>query len=195
MRDRSSTSDGCYPLPDDLRKAERTGSGPQIVSHSFRRSTMRALLLNEYGGIDKLKLVLDEPEPSLGADQILIAAAATSINPIDYKIRSGSAAARMPQTFPTILGRDVAGIVRAVGANVTSFQPGDRVAAVAMRTYAELVVVPASDAALVPERVDLVDAAAYPLVCATAEQLVRVGAKVRAGQTVLVTGALGSVGR
>lgn len=156
---------------------------------------MKALLLTEYGGIDKLRYVEDEPDPAIADDQILVDVDATSINPIDYKIRSGAAAARFPQTFPAILGRDVSGTVRAVGAAVKTFKVGDRVAALALRTYAELVAVPAADAALVPDGVDLVEAAAYPLVCLTAEQLVRVATKVRAGQTVLVTGALGAVGR
>ncbi len=156
---------------------------------------MKALLLTEYGGIDKLKYVDDHPAPTFTEDQILVEVAATSVNPIDYKIRSGAAASRLPQTFPAILGRDVAGIVRAVGANVKAIKPGDRVAAFAQRTYAELLAMPAADAALVPDGMELIEAAAYPLVCLTAEQLVRIATKVRAGQTVLVTGALGSVGR
>lgn len=156
---------------------------------------MRALLLKEYGGVDQLELVENHPAPTIADDQILVAVTAASINPIDYKIRSGATAARFPQTFPVILGRDVSGVVRAVGAAVTTFKPGDRVAALAQRTFAELVAVPAADAALVPDGMDLVEAAAYPLVCLTADQLVRIATKARAGQTVLVTGALGAVGR
>jgi NADPH:quinone reductase-like Zn-dependent oxidoreductase len=93
------------------------------------------------------------------------------------------------------LGRDVSGIVRAVGANVKHFTPGDRVLALTNATYAELVAVDDSDVTHLPEGVDLVDAAAIPLIALTGDQLVRLATKVQKGQVVLVTGALGSVGR
>jgi NADPH:quinone reductase-like Zn-dependent oxidoreductase len=67
--------------------------------------------------------------------------------------------------------------------------------AVASKTYAELVVVPAKDLALVPDKLDLVKAAALPLVTITGAQLITQGTKIQAGQTVLITGAVGGVGR
>jgi NADPH:quinone reductase-like Zn-dependent oxidoreductase len=78
---------------------------------------------------------------------------------------------------------------------VSEFKPGDKVMAVGLRAYAELAVVTAKDLALVPEKLDLVKAAALPLVTLTGEQLITQGTKIQAGQTVLVTGAVGSVGR
>ena len=72
---------------------------------------------------------------------MLIAAAAASVNPIDWKVRSRARRKDMPLTFPAILGRDVSGVVRAVGANVKHFKVGDRVLAFASATYAELVAV------------------------------------------------------
>jgi NADPH:quinone reductase-like Zn-dependent oxidoreductase len=135
------------------------------------------------------------PDLVAGEGQLLVRQAATSINPIDYKMRSGEAAARFPVQFPAVLGRDVAGVVRSVGAGVKGFAPGDKVIALGWQTYAELVVVNASDAALLPEGLDLVEAAALPLVTLTGEQLISRGAKVQRGDTVLVTGAIGGVGR
>ena len=98
-------------------------------------------------------------------------------------------------SFPAILGRDVSGIVRAVGANVKHFKPGDLVLALSNATYAELVAVDDSDVAHLPDGVDLTDAAAIPLIAVTGDQLVRHATNVQKGQVVLITGALGSVGR
>jgi NADPH:quinone reductase-like Zn-dependent oxidoreductase len=82
-----------------------------------------------------------------------------------------------------------------VGANVKHFKPGDRVLALSNATYAELVAVADSDVTHLPDGVDLADAAAIPLIALTGDQLVRHATKVQKGQVVLVTGALGSVGR
>ena len=156
---------------------------------------MKAVVLHEYGGPEKLKLDDHVPDPQVSGDTVLIAAAATSVNPIDWKVRSGARHKDFPQTFPAILGRDVSGVVRAVGANVKHFKPGDRVLALSNKTYAELVAVPDSVLSHLPHGLDLVDAAAIPLISLTGEQLVRLATKVQKGQTVLVTGALGCVGR
>ena len=155
---------------------------------------MKAVILHEYGGPGNLKLE-DWPDPIAGPGEVLVRVSATSVNPVDYKMRSGAAKARFPVHFPGILGRDIAGIVRAVGEGVTEFAPGDHVFALGHQAYAELCVVPAADLAKVPEGLDLVRSGALPLVLLTGSQLVRLAAKVQSGQTVLVTGALGSVGR
>jgi NADPH:quinone reductase-like Zn-dependent oxidoreductase len=155
---------------------------------------MKAVVLHEYGGPEKLKYE-EMPDPVPGEGQLLVRLAASSVNPVDYKMRSGEAAARFPVQFPGILGRDISGIVRSLGEGVTGFAPGDHVMALGEKAYAELVVVNASDAAHVPEGLDLVEAAALPLVTLTGEQLISRGTKIQRGQTVLVTGAAGSVGR
>jgi NADPH:quinone reductase-like Zn-dependent oxidoreductase len=155
---------------------------------------MRAVVLHEYGGPDKLKYEV-VPDPVAGRGEVLVRVAATSVNPIDYKMRSGEAKQLFPLELPAILGRDLSGIVREVGERVSGFAPGDKVMAFATKTYAELVVVKATDLALVPEKLDLVHAAALPLVTGTGEQLITRGTKIQAGQTVLVSGAVGSVGR
>jgi NADPH:quinone reductase-like Zn-dependent oxidoreductase len=156
---------------------------------------MNAVVLHEYGGPEKLKFEDNVPEPEVSGNTILVAAASTSVNPIDWKVRSGMRQKDFPLSFPAILGRDVSGIVRAVGANVKHFKPGDRVLAFTNATYAELVAVDDSGVTHLPDGVDLVDAAAIPLIALTGDQLVRIATKVQKGQVVLVTGALGSVGR
>lgn len=156
---------------------------------------MKAVRLYEYGGPENLMFEVNVPEPTLGADFVLVEAAATSVNPIDWKIRSGARQKDFPLTLPTILGKDVSGVVREVGSNIRSFRPGDRVIAVANATYAELVVVEGSLLTHLPKGVNLVDAAAIPLVALTGDQLVRHAARAEYGQTFIVSGALGSVGR
>ena len=93
------------------------------------------------------------------------------------------------------MGLDVSGTVRSWGSGVTGFAAGDRVFAMAGKTYAELCVVKASDLAHVPAGLDLQDAAALPVITTTGNQLVSLGTEVKAGQTVLVSGAVGNVGR
>jgi NADPH:quinone reductase-like Zn-dependent oxidoreductase len=156
---------------------------------------MRAVVLHEYGGPEKLKFEDNVPDPHVSGGTVLIAAAAASVNPIDWKQRSGMRQKDLPLSFPAILGRDVSGVVRAVGANVKHFKPGDRVLALSKATYAELVAVDDSDVAHLPDGVDLVNAAAIPLISLTGDQLVRLATNVKKGQVVLITGALGSVGR
>jgi NADPH:quinone reductase-like Zn-dependent oxidoreductase len=156
---------------------------------------MKAVVVREYGGSDKLKFEENFPDPQVSGDTVLIAAAAASVNPIDWKVRSGARQKDFPLSFPAILGRDVSGVVRAVGANVRHFKPGDRVLAFANATYAELVAVPESMVTHLPDGVDLVDAAAIPLIALTGDQLVRHATNLQKGETVLVTGAVGSVGR
>jgi len=155
---------------------------------------MKAVVLHEYGPPSNLKYE-DVPDPKPGPDEVLVRVHAASLNPIDWKIRSGAAKARFPIEFPYILGRDVAGIVQEVGADVLGFKEGDPVFALAWHTYAELCVAKASELAKIPEGLELTTAAAVPLVSVTGDQLMRDGAKAQAGQTILLTGALGSVGR
>jgi NADPH:quinone reductase-like Zn-dependent oxidoreductase len=156
---------------------------------------MKAVVLHEYGSPEKLKFEDNVPEPQISGDTVLIAAAAASVNPIDWKLRSGKRQKDFPLSFPAILGRDVSGVVQAVGANVKHFKPGDRVLALSRATYAELVAVDDSAVTHLPDGVHLGDASAIPLIALTGDQLVRVATNVQKGQVVLVTGALGSVGR
>lgn len=155
---------------------------------------MKAAVLHEYGPPSNLKYE-DFPDPKPGPGEVLVAVRAASINPIDFKMRSGAAKEHFPVTFPAVLGRDVAGLVRALGEGVKDFAVGDRVFALAWGAYAELCVVKAADLAKIPEGVEMTTAAAVPLVSCTGDQLIREATAVQPGQTILLTGAVGSVGR
>jgi NADPH:quinone reductase-like Zn-dependent oxidoreductase len=155
---------------------------------------MNAVVLHKYGGPEQLKYEV-VPDPVPGRGEVLVRVTASSVNPIDYKMRSGSAKEHFPLELPAIIGRDISGIVRDAGEGVSGFSPGARVMALTEKAYAELVVVKAKDLARVPDKLDLVAAAALPLVILTGEQLITLGTKIQAGQTVLVTGAVGGVGR
>jgi NADPH:quinone reductase-like Zn-dependent oxidoreductase len=156
---------------------------------------VKAVRLYEYGGPENLKYEDDVPEPALSDDSVLVETSATSVNPIDWKMRSGARQKDFPLKLPAILGKDVSGVVRAVGRNIRAFKPGDRVLALADATYAELVVVEGAILTHLPEGLNLVDSAAIPLVALTGDQLVRLATRAQAGQTLLVSGALGGVGR
>ena len=156
---------------------------------------MRAVRIHGYGGPEVLRYDEDVPDPVLGPDAVLIEAVATSVNPIDWKIRSGARQKDFPLTLPAILGKDVSGVVTRVGGEVRDVKPGDRVIALADATYAGIVAVPAALVTHLPDGVDPIDAAAIPLAALTGDQLVRSATRATAGQTIIVSGALGSVGR
>ena len=155
---------------------------------------MKAVVLKEFGGADNLQLE-NVDDPVAGAGEVLVRVRATSVNPIDWKIRSGSAKGRIDVTLPAILGRDLAGVVEQVGKGVSGFATGDRVMALINRTYAELATVKADQLVHMPEGLDFEPAAALPLVSLTGTQLIERAVKIESGQTVLILGALGSVGR
>ena len=155
---------------------------------------MKAVVLHEYGPPKNLVLEdVDTPKP--GPDEVLVHVHAAGVNPIDWKVRSGAMAKMFPTPLPAILGYDMAGTVQEVGEDVTTFVPGDRVFARTEHTYAEFTVVKAAELAKVPEGMELTTAAAIPVVATTADQLVREQGGVVDGQSILLTGALGSVGR
>jgi NADPH:quinone reductase-like Zn-dependent oxidoreductase len=154
---------------------------------------MKAILLTDYGDVDKLQLK-DVPSPKPKAGEVRIKVAATSVNPVDYKIRSGEAKAMFPQKLPSILGRDVSGEIVELGEGVTGFNKGDKVLAFVEASYCEEVAVKASTVAKVPEGMNLQEAGVLPLVVTTGAQLVE-HTNVQKGQTILVTGAVGPVGR
>lgn len=155
---------------------------------------MKAVLLNGYGGLDQL-VYGDAPDPKPQAGEVLVKVAATSINPVDWKIRRGDMKSRMTLEFPAILGRDVAGTVVSLGPNTEGFQAGDRVMGLVNRAYAEFLVAKRETLTRIPDGLETEDAAALPLVLTTGAQLIEKGVQPKAGQTVLITGALGNVGR
>jgi NADPH:quinone reductase-like Zn-dependent oxidoreductase len=154
---------------------------------------MKAVVVHEYGGPEVLKFE-DYPDPVPGRGEVLVRVAATSVNPIDYKRRAGMTKDFYPLKFPGLIGVDIAGTVVKIGPGVADFSVGDRVFAMADNTYAELCVVKAASLAKVPEGLDLIQAAALPLVTTTGNQLL-LATGIKAGQRVLVVGAAGNVGR
>jgi NADPH:quinone reductase-like Zn-dependent oxidoreductase len=154
---------------------------------------MKAIVVHQYGGPEVLKFE-DYPDPVPGLGEVLVRVAASSVNPIDYKRRAGLTKDFYPMTFPGLIGVDLAGTVTKLGPGVEGFSVGDQVFAMADNTYAELCVVKAEVLAKVPKGLDLIQAAALPLVTVTGNQLLS-ATGIRAGQTVLVVGAVGNVGR
>lgn len=154
---------------------------------------MKAIVVHQYGGPEVLKWE-DYPDPVPGAGEVLVRVAASSVNPIDYKRRAGLTKDFYPMTFPGLIGVDLSGTVVRTGPGVEGFSAGDQVFAMADNTYAQLCVVKADVLAKVPKGLDLIQAAALPLVTITGNQLFS-ATGVKAGQTVLVAGAAGNVGR
>jgi len=154
---------------------------------------MKAIVVHQYGGPEVLKFE-EYPDPVPGAGEVLVRVAAASVNPIDYKRRAGLTKDFYPMQFPGLIGVDVAGKLVKVGPGVEGFSVGDQVFAMADNTYAELCVVKAVVLAKIPKGLDLIEAAALPLVTTTGNQLL-LATGIKAGQTVLVAGAAGNVGR
>ncbi len=155
---------------------------------------MKAVVLHEYGEVDQLRYE-DAELPPVGENEVRVSMRATSINPVDWKIRSGSAKDRFPLELPEILGRDLAGEVDEAGSAVAGFAKGMRVMGMANGTYAEYTTAKADVLAPIPDSMSFEQAAALPLVLLTGTQLIERAVKIASGQTVLVNGALGSVGR
>jgi NADPH:quinone reductase-like Zn-dependent oxidoreductase len=137
----------------------------------------------------------DMPDPKPGSYDVLLKVAGIGINPEDMLERSGALKDRWQLNFPAIIGLDVSGTVIATGDQVTDLRVGERVCGWSYHTYAELVADKATLFARVPETIDLVDAAAIPLVGVTGAQLISVASGLQPGQTVLISGAAGAVGR
>src|SRR5580704_12828349 len=155
---------------------------------------MKAAVIHQYGGPDVLRYE-DYSDPVLQPGEVLVRVAAAGVNPVDALERSGETKAWRPVQFPGVLGWDLSGTVEKLGTGAEGFSVGDQVLAWAYHTYAELCAVKAGLLARVPKGMNLVDATALPLVTMTGSQLIYVAADVKPGQTVLVSGAAGSVGR
>jgi NADPH:quinone reductase-like Zn-dependent oxidoreductase len=155
---------------------------------------MKAVLLHGYGSVDQL-VYEDVPIPVAAAGEALVKLTSTSINPIDYKIRRGDMKDIMPLQLPIIPGYDLAGQIVALGKGVTRIEVDTLVMGVIDHTYAEYVTCKVEILALMPEGLNPADAGAFPLVLQTGAQLIEKGIAPQSGQRLLVTGALGGVGR
>ena len=154
---------------------------------------MRASLMDSFGGPEVLRIT-EVADPVARFGEVVVRVAATSVNPVDLKYRSGAVKPGESAHFPLILGLDLAGTVVALGEGVSSLAVGDQVFGMAKQTYATLCVAAAATLAKLPEGMNLIEAAALPVVTTTGNLLgIATGAKE--AQSVLVTGAVGNVGR
>jgi putative PIG3 family NAD(P)H quinone oxidoreductase len=155
-------------------------------------ATMRAVLMTGFGGPEVLELG-EAPRPEPGPGQVLIRIAATSVNRADLQQRSGNYAP--PPGESEILGLECAGVIEALGPEVTGWRVGERVMTLlGGGGYAEYAAAPASTLMPVPENLDLVRAAALSEVWITAFLNVFREAGLRPGETLLVHGGASGVG-
>lgn len=158
---------------------------------------MKAVFINQYGSAELLQYA-DVEKPRIKSNQMLVKVHASSVNPIDWKIRSGMIQLLTGYNFPLILGFDVAGVVEEVGNSVTNFQIGDSIYAyldsLPGGAYAEYAAVSERAACLLPNNMSYEQAAAVPLAALTALQALRDSGEIQLGQQVLINGASGGVG-
>jgi len=158
---------------------------------------MRAVVINEYGSKDVL-VEQELPKPEIKPNQVLVEAYATSINPIDWKLREGYLKEMLDWPFPIILGWDVAGKIVEVGDEVKVFQVGDEVFArpdtTPRGTYAEYTIVDEELLAKKPGNLTFEEAASIPLAGLTAWQCLVDKTKVKQGDKVLIHAGAGGVG-
>jgi NADPH:quinone reductase-like Zn-dependent oxidoreductase len=156
---------------------------------------MNAIVIRSFGGPEVLEPAeLPRPEPRDG--EVLIHVHAAGVNPVDYKIRSGSYV-NDEMKLPLVLGRDVSGTVEAVGRGVSGYKAGDEVYAFLgshSGGYAEFAIAKEHEIAPKPKSIDHVHAAAVPLAATTAWQGLFDHGNLHAGQQVLIHGAAGGVG-
>lgn len=180
---------------------QRSNAGARLVpgASPAGAATMRAAVQHRYGPPS----VLESSEVGLplpGRGDVLVQVGAASVHPGDYFVMTGEPymvrlvfGLRRPRH--RIPGRDLAGVVAAVGKDVTALRPGEEVFGWSTAgTLAEYACVPADNLVSAPANLSVVDAAAVPTSAMTALQALRDIANVRPGQTVLVTGASGGVG-
>ncbi len=156
---------------------------------------MRAIMIHEYGNPEVL--VEQETDLPICSDtQVLVELYATSVNPVDGNIRAGLVQEVFPvHRFPHVLGLDIAGVVRNIGAAVTQFKPGDRVFGLSSSgSYAEYAAAEEAQLAKLSDRVSIIEAGALPAVALTAwDSLFRYG-ELKQGERVLIHGGAGGVG-
>ncbi|OQY46426.1 MAG: hypothetical protein B6242_07775 [Anaerolineaceae bacterium 4572_78] len=159
---------------------------------------MKAIVTKQYGTADVLQLVKIE-KPTIESDELLIQVMNSSVNPIDWKVRSGELKIMTGlMKPPQVLGADFAGVVSEVGQGITRFKKGDQVygAVNGMKggSYAEYIKAKEKDTALKPSNISFEQAASLPLVSLTAYQAIVHSAQVKSGNHILINGCTGGVG-
>lgn len=166
---------------------------------------MRAAVVREHGGPDRLNYEKDFPDPKPGEGDVIVAVKASSLNYHDVFTRRGMPGIKVP--MPAIMGLDVAGEIAEIGPGVRGWSKGDRVLVDPINRVegglmgetvhgglAELCKARAHQLIKIPEGVSFADAAALPVAYGTALRMMRTNGNVAAGEKVLILGASGGVG-
>ena len=158
---------------------------------------MKAVAFDRYGSAEELQY-RELSKPIAKSNELLVRVRASSVNPVDWKIRQGHLQLLTGFNFPKIVGSDISGVVVEVGREVTKFQVGDEVYTflnpIAGGACAEYAVVPESSAAIKPKNITHAEAAGVPIAGLTALQALRDLGEIQAEKKVLINGASGGVG-
>jgi NADPH2:quinone reductase len=152
---------------------------------------MRAIVFEQTGGPEVLALA-EVPKPDVRPGMVLIKVHAIGVNFADTRFRQGTYVVK--PKLPDTPGMEAAGVIEAVGEGVTDLRPGQRVTAFTVKSYAEYCQAPASMAIPLPDFVDFVQGAAFPIQVLTAYHMLHTADAVGPGRTVLVHSAAGGVG-
>jgi NADPH:quinone reductase-like Zn-dependent oxidoreductase len=157
---------------------------------------MLAVRVHQFGPPDVLSIE-DVAEPTPGRGEVLVQVKSAGVGPWDALIRAGKST--LPQALPLTLGSDIAGVIRAVGPGVEEWRIGDHVFGATNERFtggcAEYAIAQATMIAAKPKRLNYTHAASVPVVAVTAWQMVADFARPSPGQTVVVHGGAGNVGR
>ncbi len=158
---------------------------------------MRSIIYNKYGGPEVFEVAdVEKPEP--GANSILVRVKASSINPVDYKVRRGDMKVLSGKKFPKNAGADFAGVIENAGENVAGYRKGDEIYGflnpMKGGAYSDYLIADPANVSLKPEKFSFEQAASMPIAALTALQALNYLGNVNEGSTVLVNGATGGVG-
>ncbi|MED1510850.1 MULTISPECIES: NADP-dependent oxidoreductase [Bacillus] len=158
---------------------------------------MKAIIIDQYGSVEKLQ-ERQVPKPVIKCNEVLIRIHATSVNPVDWKIRKGELQEKLLFSFPIILGLDVAGVIEEVGEDVDHFKIGDKVFTkpenIGKGSYAEYITVKSDLVAYMPNNISFEEAASIPLAGLTAWQSLVDYALIKENDRVLIHAGAGGVG-
>jgi NADPH:quinone reductase-like Zn-dependent oxidoreductase len=159
---------------------------------------MKAAQIVDYGDKDVLQ-IHDIDRPSAGEGQVLVAVYAASLNPFDWKVRSGAMREFMKLELPATLGGDFSGVITEIGPGVTGWQVGQEVYGQATATggqgsWAEYAPIKVENFSRKPENLSFAEAAAAPLVSVSAYQALVESLKLQPGQKILIHGGAGGIG-
>ena len=156
---------------------------------------MKAIVYTEFGNSDVIKFIEIE-KPNIKDDEVLIKSSAVSVNPADIKYRKGLMQQRLPVQLPFTPGLDVAGIIEAIGSNVSRLKVGDKVfGGKHGNTYAEYVTLKENDTSIIPSNISLCEAAALVVPLVTSYSFLIENGEVKKGQRLFIQGITGGTGQ